>query len=236
MTESVKEWLLKEITSGSIEKNGKLPSETELAAMAGVSRGTIGRVLSMMEQDGLVTRKHGLGTFVHPKTALMSSRIDYTEEFTRLIANNGYTPGIEYIGAQETLPEPRVARYLSLRPGETVLEIKKAFLADGMPIIWCNNIVPQKSVREPYEQDELKRPVYEFLEARCHKQVAYEVVEIVPVLAGMEVGAHLRCDPNTPCLLIEALSFDAQNDPVMFSYQYFREDKIRFKAVRKFRR
>lgn len=232
----MKEWLLRAIASGSIGRSGKLPPETELAEMAGVSRGTIGRALSMLEQEGLVTRRHGLGTFAHPKTALISSRIDYLEEFTRLIANNGYTPGIEYIGARETEPEPRVAGYLCLKPGETVLEIRKAFLADGMAIIWCNNVVPKKAILEPYEEDELKRQVYEFLESRCHTGVAYEVAEFVPVLAGKEVGNDLQCDPNTPCLLIEALSFDAHNDPVMFSYQYYREDKIRFKAVRKFRR
>jgi GntR family transcriptional regulator of arabinose operon len=41
----------------------KLPTEQELTAQLGVSRSTVRQALDLLESDGIVTRKHGSGTF-----------------------------------------------------------------------------------------------------------------------------------------------------------------------------
>jgi len=48
--------------------NERLPAERELASHYDVSRGTLRNALALLEQEGLVTRKVGSGTFVMPPT------------------------------------------------------------------------------------------------------------------------------------------------------------------------
>lgn len=52
------------IQDGTWANGQKLPSEAQLSSKYGVSRTTIIRALRDMEQDGLVTRRQGAGTFV----------------------------------------------------------------------------------------------------------------------------------------------------------------------------
>ena len=47
--------------------NERLPAERDLAAHYDVSRGTLRSALTLLEQDGLVARKVGSGTFVRPQ-------------------------------------------------------------------------------------------------------------------------------------------------------------------------
>lgn len=56
------------IASGVLRQGAKLPSERELAEMLGISRPKLREALQMLEERGLVTTKHGEGTFVSALT------------------------------------------------------------------------------------------------------------------------------------------------------------------------
>src|SRR3990172_190280 len=58
------EWLREKITEGELERGQKLPSEDELAAQYGVSRMTVRQGITDLIEDGLLYRRHGVGTFV----------------------------------------------------------------------------------------------------------------------------------------------------------------------------
>ncbi|MEL6958989.1 MAG: FadR/GntR family transcriptional regulator [Pseudomonadota bacterium] len=56
------------IASGILRQGRKLPSERELAEMLGISRPKLREALKVLEDRGLVTTKHGEGTFVSALT------------------------------------------------------------------------------------------------------------------------------------------------------------------------
>lgn len=56
------------IASGILRQGRKLPSERELADMLGISRPKLREALHVLEERGLVTTKHGEGTFVSALT------------------------------------------------------------------------------------------------------------------------------------------------------------------------
>jgi len=61
---SVSDAIIRSIESGALREGDRLPSEGELAAMHGVSVGTIQKALTRLTHSGLITREQGRGTFV----------------------------------------------------------------------------------------------------------------------------------------------------------------------------
>ena len=56
--------LRERITRGVYDQNGGLPGEQTLAAEMGVSRVTLRRALASLEEDGVIDRRRGAGTFL----------------------------------------------------------------------------------------------------------------------------------------------------------------------------
>ena len=59
----VRDELVSRMSSGRIGPGTKLPPEPELAEELGVSRATLREALRSLEEDGLVTRTSGAGTY-----------------------------------------------------------------------------------------------------------------------------------------------------------------------------
>lgn len=62
--QQVSEYLNREILSGRWLAGDRLPIEAELAANLGVAVGTLRKALAKLEQDGLIERRQGSGTYV----------------------------------------------------------------------------------------------------------------------------------------------------------------------------
>ena len=68
LTEIAEQSLRQAIEQGKFGPGSQLPTEAELCQMLGVSRTVVREALRVLEEDGLVARRHGVGTFVrdHP--------------------------------------------------------------------------------------------------------------------------------------------------------------------------
>jgi LacI family transcriptional regulator len=59
--------LTTEIIAGKYSKTGRLPSEAQLVKQFGVSRPTVGRAMRELQEQGLIDRRAGSGTYVRPE-------------------------------------------------------------------------------------------------------------------------------------------------------------------------
>lgn len=57
-------WIRKEIVSGHIELGARLPGEEVLKRNLGVDRSVVRRAVQLLRDEGLVTTRHGVGSFV----------------------------------------------------------------------------------------------------------------------------------------------------------------------------
>ena len=62
--QQITEYLSREISSGRWLAGDRLPIEAELAANLGVAIGTLRKALAKLEEDGLIERRQGSGTYV----------------------------------------------------------------------------------------------------------------------------------------------------------------------------
>ena len=94
LSDSVKDSLRKLISEKAFNEAGKLPPEEELARQLAVSRITIRKALTDLEQEGLLLRIHGRGTFVNPAARQVKVNLSGMLEFGSVISGRqGYTGG-----------------------------------------------------------------------------------------------------------------------------------------------
>jgi DNA-binding GntR family transcriptional regulator len=130
LSEEVVNRLLKEIKYGKYAGLLKHSSEVKMAEEMGVSLSVIRDSLSVLEQEGFVIRKHGVGTIIINKHVLnVVKRIDLEKEFMGTISDAGYTPDVAFAKAQ------------IVKANETFA--KKLVTADGKPAIYCVDYIPK---------------------------------------------------------------------------------------------
>lgn len=90
-----------EIAAGSYPPHARLPSETQLVERYGVSRPTVARALRDLQEQGLIERRGGSGTFLRPASSLPESpHAGNLRQFGLLIPGLGATDIFDPICAE----------------------------------------------------------------------------------------------------------------------------------------
>jgi GntR family transcriptional regulator len=221
-------WMRREFANG-----GQLPSELVLATKLRVSRGTVRQALSILQHEGLISRRQGLGTFVNPNILGIPARIDFAYEFTELITAAGFAADVKTLEISPDCADAEAARRLGIQPGTPMLRVRKLFLADGRPAIYVDEVLPTGLIAEAYDPLELQKPIWHFLERRCHRQTKYVLSELLAIAAQDELACLLDVAPGSPTLSFSEVFYDVKNEPLVLAHIYFREQLVRFQALRK---
>ena len=83
--------LLQEMKIGKYAHCDRLPRETELAEHFGISRTRLRDTLALLEQEGVITRRHGVGTIINRHVLQVTNRMDMEVEFLdmfHILGNN----------------------------------------------------------------------------------------------------------------------------------------------------
>ncbi|PAD17924.1 GntR family transcriptional regulator [Shouchella clausii] len=210
-------------------EGSKLPSEYELAKQLGVSKETLREALRLLEEDGLVVRRYGVGTFV-PSKPLFSAGIEELQSVTNMIASANMTPGTIYLSSTiEVSAEEDKARFNRSESFE-MLQLERVRTADGMPVVYCLDQLPADLVgnRSIHEM----KSIFQFLE-EAGRPIAYALASIEPIGYHEHVTEVLECTPETALLLLRQTHYDHHDQAVLHSVNYFRSDKFKFNVVRK---
>ena len=204
-----------------------------MARQLGASRATVRQALAQLELDGVILRKHGVGTFINERVLSIGTRLEEVWDFAEMIRLSGYTAGIRHINLTLEPTPPEIVEKLALNPGDEVLTTANVFLADDVPVIYCVDVIPAGLVRSAYRDEELHGPVYTFLEKRCNQRIDYNITEVLPVVADDRISELLNCEVGTPLHYFDEIAFNAEDIPIMYSEEYYRPEYFSFKVVRK---
>ena len=101
------------ISTGVMQVGDLMPSEAELCRALGISRNTVRQAIGELEDEGLVVRKRGRGTFVaDPATNPRGVRYSFTTEINSL----GKTPSNTLVDFRVIdQPEPHICQRIKLQ-------------------------------------------------------------------------------------------------------------------------
>ena len=215
-------------------ENGRLPSEPELSHMLEASRATVRQALSSLAEEGLLIRRHGIGTFVNERVLNIPTRLEEVWDFAEMIQLSGYTPGVQHIELTLGPASEMVARQLALDPeSPEVITTANVFLADAAPAIYCIDMIPAHLVNQAYRDEELHGPVYAFLEKRCGQRLSHNIAEILPVVADVTLADLLQCPVGSALHFFREPGFNQQGTAIIYSEEYYRPDFFSFSVIRK---
>ena len=128
------------ISAGLLKPGDTLPSEMELCQTFSISRSTVRQAIGRLEEEGLVRRHQGKGSFVaEPKLHRRSENIySFTAEATSM----GLRPSSRLLSFEVIRPGDAVRRMLELREGTEVYCFTRIRMVDGVPLMLETSYYP----------------------------------------------------------------------------------------------
>ncbi len=215
--------LRRKILSGEFEPGSYLPSESALRKEFDVSRITVRQALSLLEQDGLIIRQRGKGTFI-PESVETVRAPRLTGSIEDLITMSKQTE-TKVLDVFLTEPPDHVKERLKLGFSEKVLRIKKIRLVDGEPLSYIQNYLPP-DIGNKINPDDLKtKPLMMILEDDLGITLSEANQTLEATIADAEVTPLLEVRVGDPLLKAERTIFDTNRQPVEYVTALYRADK-----------
>ncbi|MBN1537759.1 MAG: GntR family transcriptional regulator [Anaerolineales bacterium] len=220
----IRETLREDIKRGEHKQGEKLPSEDELAAKYGVSRMTVRQGIMDLIDEGLVYRRHGVGTFVaFPHVERDHSRLT---NFFEIAKKEGVSVSAQILTMEVTPAKHKIANELGIDEGDTVIHIKTLRFSDDVPVTVHDAFIPHKLFASILTQD-LKtlenQHLWSILESYGYR-LKRAVQRLEAREAGEEIAELLNIETNAPILYKERTAYADDGTPVEFIFCYNRGD------------
>ncbi|MGM0502155.1 MAG: GntR family transcriptional regulator [Bacillota bacterium] len=228
----VKEKIDEKIANGTYQPDEQLPSEAQLSEDLGVSRATLREALRVLEKEGKVNRRQGVGTFITKKAVLFKSGIEELNSITEMIEEMGLEAGTTDLELELGQRDQTLAKELEINPQENMAVINRTRTANGEAVAYCEDYLPQARLPNEIKEEDLGGSLFDFLQQNCEIYITYAVADVIPVLANSFLADKLEIDEETPLLLLKQMHYNDRDHPLLYSKNYFRSDKFEFHVVR----
>lgn len=228
------QYLLDLIENGTYQPGEQLPSEADLAVQLGISRSTLREALLNLEREGIITRKHGVGTFVAPGYRLkLESGLECLESILEPAARKGLQLKFDALQVQEEPADPELADKLQVTPGTLLTNIHRVIVADRTPVAYMLDVVPSPILSLADVDERFNGSVLDLLRQNPDIQITQAMTNIIALNADAFLADKLNIEPGQAVLLLEETLFDQEGEAVEFSRNYFVPDFFRFHIVRR---
>ncbi len=211
--------------NGSLaDDSGRVPTEAELSKRFKVSRITVRRALRELENQGLLLRERGRGTFL--KSNDVENWSGQLLGFTEAIQAAGFEPGSKILrrGFVEN-PQGKVQKVFL---GERVWELKRLRLADRQPIAIEHAFFPKNVGMELEKHDLNAISLYRFMETDMNLILHEGKQTISAVNATREEADILEVAEGRSLLYMERVTYSLEGGPVEFLIAVYRPDYFQY--------
>jgi GntR family transcriptional regulator len=224
----IKEILRARILDGSYQPHQQMPSESEMMATFNVSRITVRQALNDLQNEGLIFRIHGKGTFVSKPKAFQD--LGRLQGFGEAMRQMGYETFARVLSIKSVLPSPQVAERLQLAKRARVTELQRVRFLNREPISLDITYVPLAIGNRLAKEDLAARDVFVILENDYGIALGHAELQIGSTLADDTLATQLKVEEGSPVLFIERTTHTADGTPIDYEHLYYRGDAFQYKV------
>ncbi len=218
--------LIAKIESGELAPGKQLPPERELSDSLGVNRMTLRRALQVLESQGLILRKHGVGTFIaEPK---IDRQMEVVFRFTTGMLSQGFIPGAKMISFEEITAESVLAKDLAIPISSRVYSILRLRSINREPVMIEAYKIPVHRFPGLDLFDLESRSIYEIMEGEYGVSIDRARQSFEPITATPFEADLLKIESGEALMMERRISYDGMNQPVEYGQDRYRGDRFRF--------
>jgi GntR family transcriptional regulator len=200
--------LRSDIVSGRMKSGERIDAEVRLAEQYGISVIPVRQALRALEQEGLVVRHRGSGTYVSDtphsfKQAVTSLETLYSREFAK--------PAVILERGTVAMPEQFRAAFAGIAD---LAFVRRLAYREGKP--WSYGTLYFAPAYAGKLTDRLleRFPTYRLLRELYGLELTRSHFEAKAVAAGQEVAGFLEIDPFSPALSLSCVTYDRDDEAV----------------------
>lgn len=232
--ERATEVILELITEEGYQPGDRLPAESVLAPTLGISRSTLREALTELKSQGVIDRRHGVGTFVAaPPAPALRGGLEELKSLRNLSSRADVDLVRSDWSVERVGPSEEIRQVLGLEPEALVVRVRSAASIDGVRCAVLDSFISEEHVDVAELEGYRSGSLLDYLTERESPRVAYTNSDICATAVTGAAARRLMVEDGAAVLHLTETFFTAEGHPVLFSRNDFRTEIISFHIVRK---
>jgi GntR family transcriptional regulator len=217
--------LKEQMISGKLSPGQQLPSEAQLTTRFHVSRVVVRQALQILDEQGLIIKVRGKGTYVSQKLAEDATpRISGSlEDLIRM----GPEVSIRVVEFRLVRAGGDLAEAFACDEGTDLFHVQRVRLVDDKPLAVLVNHMPYEVGACIPLSDLSREPLIVLIETRAGRQIEWASQVFEAVAADEQMADLLEVDLLTPLLKLTLTAYSVDGSVVDLAEVFYRSDRYK---------
>lgn len=213
------------IKEGIFKEGEKLPTEPLLAKQLQVSRSTLREAIKLLQRQGTLISKNGVGTYVNKNRGVINSSLNMLQSTNAMINNSGIAASQADINIYERDIIEEWKQKLNC--DENVVVIERTRKNEDINLAYTFNIFP-KGIAGDFFTEGIFGSLLSFLQDNMNINISYSLSEICLPDGSNIFDKKAITKLGDKTMLLKQLHFDQNDLPIFYSYDYMNNNHIKF--------
>ena len=215
----------KDIENNKYKVGERIPAELQLALQFNVSRMTLRQAIKTLEDEGVLERRLGSGTYVASQK--VQEKMSGIMSFTEITRANGQVPTTKLISYRVTKPSLSEMEKLGLGDNASVLRMERVRSADGIPICYEVATIPFSLVAK-FSKAEIASSLYETLEKNGGYKIGNVIENIGAAVANENDAKLLSISKGAPLVTRRQITELSDGQPFEYVLASYVAERFEF--------
>ncbi|MFI0405567.1 GntR family transcriptional regulator [Actinomadura sp. 3N508] len=231
LAHTLRDELERMILETNLRPGDRLPSENELIAHHKVGRTTVREAFRLLEQEGFVQSRQGLGRFVRARPTVQRP-LTRLEGVTDMLASRGFRVTNTVLSVKLDEPTGTERAALGLSPGHTVIRLERLRTHDDDAVVYSIDVFNRAIFDQPISEIDWTGSLFTLFEEAGHA-ISAAIATVSAVHLGAEQSERLGMPSDTAWLLLAQEHNDSDGKPILLSQDYHRGSDFSFQVHRR---